>query len=330
MKKLLSFLGFVSVLLCSCAPLVDVQDAERITISESKGKNIDGKNVFSHIDSLVLLSKQEWPMGQVKSACKNDSTLYLLDELNSIFAFDLKTGLVKGKIHSVGNAKNEYNTLNTICMKNGKLVALDMASMSVLVYSCNLTFEKRFHLNFPCLDIVPVKGGYLAFNLNASTEKKSVVLLDDNFQEKSSFLDTSFSEQFLLGSKMFTQAGDEAYFISPKQDDIYHWNGDSLKLAYHIDVTDKNAKEKTNKKTISFFKIKDNVVSSFLCEKKVYFNFYNGKKSSAGLVKLEKGIPFVPMFQEHDVLYSVVPVKFQQKSKEENGYRKEAVLIKCW
>jgi len=330
MRKFLSFWGFVSILLCSCAPLVDVQDAERIAISDSKGKQIDGKNVFSHIDTLVLMSKQEWPMGQVKSACKNDSTLYLLDEVNSIFAFDLRTGLVKDKIHSVGNAKKEYNTLNTICMKDGKLVALDMASMSVLVYSSNLIFEKRFHLNFPCLDLVPVKGGYLAFNLNASTEKKSVVLLDDNFQEKNSFLDTSFSEQFMLSSKMFTQAGDEAYFVSPKQDDIYHWDGDSLKLAYHIDITDKNTKEKTNRKTISFFKIKGNVVSSFLCGKNVYFNFYNGKKSTAGLVRLEKGITFMPMFQDHDVLYSVVPVRFLQKSTEENGYRKEAILVKCW
>lgn len=329
MKKFLLCV-LLSILVGSCGTISDSRDVEQITVSGYKGKQIMGKNIFSHIDSLALLSKDGWPMGQIKSACKSDSVVYLLDEVNSIFSFDLQTGLVKNKIHSIGNAKNEYSSLDVICMKDGKVVALDMNSMSVLVFSSNLTFEKRYHLNFPCLDIAPVKGGYLAFNLNASEEKKSVVLLNDNFQEVSSYMDSSFGEEFMSSRKVFTQTNDGAYFMTPKLDDIYQWKGDSLKLAYHIEISDQEGQKNINRKTISFFKIKDNVISTFLSGDAVCFNFYKDGKSTAGLVKLENNLPFMPMFQSDDVLYSIAPVRFKQKNKVVNGYRKEAVLLKCW
>lgn len=330
MKKVILFCALFSVLLGSCGTMSDIRDVEQISISDYEDKQIVGKNIFSHIDSLTLSSKEEWPMGQVKSACKSDSVLYLLDEVNSIFSFDLKTGMVKNKIHSIGNAQNEYTALDVICMKDGKLVALDMNSMSVLVFSSNLTFEKRCRLNFPCLDIVPVKKGYLAFNLNASKEKRSIVLLDDNFQEVNSYMDSNFDEHFMPSSKVFTQTNDGVYFMSPKQDDIYQWKGDSLKLAYHIEILGQDAQKGANRKTISFFKVKDNVVSAFLSGETVCFNFYKDGKSSAGLVRLKNNLPFMPMFQTDDVLYSIVPVRFKQKNKVGNGYRKEAVLVKCW
>lgn len=328
MKKVLLYCGVIfTILLGSCGTISDSQDVEQITIADYKGKQIVGKNIFSRIDTLVLLSKEDWPMGQIKSACKSDSVLYLLDEANSIFCFDMKTGLVKNKIHSIGNAQNEYTALDVICMKDGKLVALDMNGMSVLVFSSNLNFEKRFHLNFPCLDIVPVKEGFLAFNLNASREKKSVVLLDDNFQEVNSYMDSSFGEHFMPSSKFFTQTNDGAYFISSKQDDIYQWKADSLKLAYRIDIPSQNAQDGKNRKTISFFKIRDKVISAFLSGEMVCFNFYKNGKSSSGIVLLENNLPFMPMFQVDDVLYSIVPVRFKQKNKYVNGYRKEAMLI---
>ena len=38
----------------------------------------------------------------------------------------------------------------------------------------------------------------------------------------------------------------------------------------------------------------------------------------------------MPMFLSDNVLYSIAPVRFKQKNKVVNGYRKEAVLLKCW
>lgn len=328
LKRLFYFL-IVVLVFDSCASVSDTRDVTQINISNYRDHQIMCEDIFTQVDSMDLLSLEGCPMGQIKSACKDDSVLYLLDEVNSIFSFDLKTGKIKRRITSVGNAKNEYVSLDVICVKNGKLVALDMNSMAILTFTSDLNFENRYHINFPCLDIVPVNRGYLAFNMNASEEKKSIVLLDDSFKEVKSFGDSDFGVNHLPSSKLFSQTDDGACFISPKDDDVYEWKNDSLKLAYHLNMSDENISGTIHRNTISFFKMNNLLISTFLSGKKVYFNFYRKDKSMAGSVKLSNGQTFMPVFQDRNVLYSIQPAKYNQKVKTENGYRKEAVLVKC-
>lgn len=65
MKKFLLCV-LLSILVGSCGTISDSRDVEQITVSGYKGKQIMGKNIFSHIDSLALLSKDGWPIGQIK------------------------------------------------------------------------------------------------------------------------------------------------------------------------------------------------------------------------------------------------------------------------
>lgn len=79
----------------SCATTTKGDMEEHINIVDFESKLIRLQDVFGQMDSLPLFSRAEWSLGAVKSVCIDKSTLFLLDNTNAIFAFDLSTGIVK-------------------------------------------------------------------------------------------------------------------------------------------------------------------------------------------------------------------------------------------
>lgn len=326
------FVLFMCCLFFSCATTTKGDMEEHINIVDFESKLIRLQDVFGQMDSLPLFSRAEWSLGAVKSVCIDKSTLFLLDNTNAIFAFDLSTGIVKNRIQNVGHGHNEYINLTAIRVKDGKLYGLDMQGMAIYEFSDSLMFRKRHPIQLPLLDMIPVSsnGSFLAFNLNATEQVRNVALLDDKFAVRDSYMDVSFDANFMANPTSFIEDKGKIYYISPKEDELYEWTGTGFSKVFHVSIEgdkNKNIVDKTTRKIVRFFKFGDKLVVSFLHKNILHYSFYKKGKCLSGIVESNGKYPFEPICQDEASLYAVHSICKGEKSSD-GRMKKEAMLFR--
>lgn len=290
--------------------------------------------LFSRIDTVLLRPNAAEYLGQVQDISLTDTQVYILDKTNSIWIFNLETGLQEKKVNRTGHGNGEYIGLSSICVEDDSVFALDFQGSSIIIYDLNLDFKRRIRLPFPAIDFAKTPDGFLLCNMNPSEQLKRIVHIDANGTVLNSFLSTKMDEGIMMTDRIFTTDDEGTVFFSePASSIIYKWEDGIVRPAYSFEyekgaLLEKSPVQQESKQspqTIrSFVSLRD-VITLYVSNKFVLTNIYNQETGTAksGMIDTHLPYPFFPMVYKNKSLWGIY-----DRSMADPGKGPGMVLVK--
>lgn len=291
---------------------------EQVTLIQVKGKHgfVEMSDFVERNDTLRLNPSLNLITTSVQDICLDDSVVFILDDAKSIFSFDVHSGKMLHRLHSVGRSRNEYFLPKAMDVDINNLFVLDFQGRKVLKYTKDLEYISSFSLGFAALDFTIVADGFLFFNMSASEKYRRIVHTDFEGRVIDGFLQEKGIIKTLVNDKFFCSDGaGNVYYSDLQSNDVYQWQDGTLKKVYSLDFAGVNNVSE-NGIMYGNMIVGDHVVTQFLSDKIVMSNIYDPFKqnSMTGAVATRTKYPFLPQAIHSGNLYGVYEANGQ------NGY----------
>ena len=191
-KHQIHLLGFITIVLglASCNSSEDIimtNNVQNLEISNKHNFVFNTDNGLIKTDTLELYTNGGKLLSDIRDVCETENTVYILDNSNSITAFNKSNGEMIRQINNTGMGTNQYSEPLTISANENELYVYDMSG-KMLTYDNELNYKQTAKISFPALDFIDIPDGFLFFNLLPNNKIKSIVHTDKNGNIKSSFL----------------------------------------------------------------------------------------------------------------------------------------------
>ncbi len=322
-NKILVCIFTCSTIFAGCAVNNQAFNGTTINISGDKNTELLIDSFVTSIDSILLQPNAIEHMGEVQDMCLSDSNAYILDKANSIWKFNLNTGLQEKKIKKTGHGHGEYINPTSICVDHDNVYVLDFQGSSIIVYDKDLDYKNRIQLEFPSIDFAKVPDGFLLCNMNPTNDLKRIVLIDEKGNVINSFLSTEMKEESMMTDRFFSKDDNgSVFFAEPASNIIYKWENGNVLPIYSIEfgkiTNDKNASKANplhGNMHIRSFVTSQYVITLYLSEF-VLTNVYNEQKATSisGLVNTRLRHPFYPIAYYDGALYGIYDIQNDNKN----------------
>lgn len=309
-----------------------------IEINDYKNQTIDIDSFATAVDTTLLVMDKH-VMASIKDLCVTDSSIYVLDKMNSIAIFDIRTGKIKKVEKRVGTGPGEYVSPQAIISDNDTIYVLDLQALCVLTYDKGLKFIRKIRINFPAMDFIKVNDGFLFYNLNVTNELKRVVYTDKDGHVINSFELSQRENDVLFSENVFSK--DEkgnVYIMEPMSNIIREWKNEKIHDSFLLDFGSKTSNanknslllKEQNEIVMQSHLTSKYVVTTFVSNNKVYTNVYDRKQNKSFTGIMHTGLKaafspslvykgsivdiYEPFFDEDETFDSdVVYVKYELK-----------------
>ena len=234
-NKILVCIFTCSTILAGCAVNNQTFNGTIINISGDKNTELLIDSFVTSIDSTLLQPNAIEHMGEVQDMCLSDSNAYILDKTNSIWKFNLNTGLQEKKIKKTGHGHGEYINPTSICVDHDNVYVLDFQGSSIIVYDRNLDYKNRIQLEFPSIDFAKVPDGFLLCNMNPTKNLKRIVHINEKGSVINSFLSMEMKEESMMTDRIFSKDDNgSVFFAEPASNIIYKWENGASSIKVSI------------------------------------------------------------------------------------------------
>lgn len=261
-----------------------------ITINNYKNQTIDIDSFTTAVDTTLLVMDKHI-MASIKDLCMMDSSICVLDKMNTIAIFDIASGKTKKVEKRVGTGPGEYVSPQAIISDNDTIYVLDLQALCVLVYDKELNFIRKVRTNFPAMDFIKVDDGFLFYNLNATSKLKRIVYTDLNGHVINSFRLSERENDVLLSENVFSK--DEkgnVYIMEPMSNIIREWRNEKIHDSFVLDFGSKTSN--ANKNSLLLKEQKEIVMQSHLTSKYVVTTFISNNKVYTNVYDKEQNKSF--------------------------------------
>lgn len=279
---------------------------------------LDYKLFTQSVDS-VILEKGSIPLSRIRKTCINDSLLFILDDMKSIFVYNTENGHLIKQIQKIGHGEGEYIEPMSIALSDSFLYVLDLSNTLILKYDYNLNYKDCIKCKFHAFDFVKVQNGFLMWNMESKGDAKRIVHIGDTGKIIESFLSNDMILDYSSSTQMFSDDGYGKYYaLESLSDTIYEWVDNELKPLYGLDygmdpdkkyrISSEKAEDFAGHPIGGAFVSNKYVILMYLKDQYLFTNVFdrNTQQSHSGVMSNIGSFPFFPMALHKNVLYSVV------------------------
>ncbi|MBO4397011.1 MAG: 6-bladed beta-propeller [Bacteroidaceae bacterium] len=305
------------ILLTACDVKHDTMTNIPIDPSIDSNSGIDYTVFTQSVDSVVL-EKGEIPLSRIRKACVNDSLIFILDDMKSLFVYNTKDGHLIKQIQRVGHGAGEYIEPMSVSIDGEYLYVLDMAASLILKYDYSLNYQGQITIPIHTFDFIKVPDGFLLWNAGGYNDLKSVLHVDLEGTLINTYVKPKMELDHIESTCVFSDDGEgRVYALETISDTIYEWKNNQMTALYGLDFgveSDKDYKLSSEKKAAVGIYSKG---QSFVAQKYVFTPYINNDytlinvydrlagKSYCGTVKTPNLFPFIPVALHKNNLYAI-------------------------
>lgn len=303
MKQFVIMLCFCLMLL-SCISETKIAETINLNVIPYNGTKIDVDKYISVDDTTVLYIGDNVISYNVRDACMDDSTIYVLDDQNNIMAFDLGSGLMKCSVNKKGHGRGEYVKPVSISISDDILYVLDFSQEAILQYNKKMEFIKKIKIEFSILDFLKIDGGFVFYDISPN-KGLSVAVADENGVVKNRYtFNTEDFPEIMLSGKVFVRTDRGIFFHDMISDTLYELIDNGVNPIAQI--KDDNSDNK-DYKMYRCFPLTNIIVTYYESDRHVIGNIFDKQtnKSICGKFKSPHAYPIFPCIEKNTFLYGI-------------------------
>lgn len=288
-------------------------DILTISIPQSKEKTIIPLDRYVQSIDTIILKDNAQCSGLVDVTIMNQNHLFLLDNSKQIMKFRTSDGILENVIKTVGTAKNEYISPQSITSDANNVYVLDFAGRSILKFDADLSFVKKIKINDAILDFAKVDGGFLLYSLTGGKHGKQIIYMNDKGEVQEGYIDYNPNIDAMASTKIFSENNAAGICLISYEDNIiYCWKNHNL-IPITEFIYDKELGRYDGHIT-NIFESNNLIFAQYASNDIIRTSLYDKNKhtTSSGIVKFCS-----PQCIYNDVLYEVLDTKDFSDNDEE-------------
>ena len=216
-------------------------DTSYTVIDVENYKNISNKDLSTFIKDVKYIPlRSDEPIGIIDVLKIHEGRVFILDALKSesIFIFDLSTGVLINRIHDKGQGPNEYMGLIDMTILNNQIVINDRLSYHTLYYTLDGVFIKKTR-SMPSFfiealgDVVVNQVTFSQLSYKDNVKFQLAFMLNDSVIRKG-FPFYPIQNDAVNGKSLWCNSKNELLFSPVLSDTIYQIINDSLYCVKYV------------------------------------------------------------------------------------------------